>query len=47
VLGQSTTKMAEHYSKNAQRKHLVDAGIGSIEEHDRNENWKTEWKTGD
>ena len=47
VLGQATTKMAEHYSKTAKRKHLVDAAIDLVEEHDRNENRKTEWKTGD
>jgi integrase len=47
VLGQATTKMAEHYSKTAKRKHLVDAAIDLVEEHDRNENRKTEWKTSD
>jgi integrase len=47
VLGQATTKMAEHYSKTAKRKHLVDAAIDLVEEHDRNENRKTGWKTGD
>jgi integrase len=47
VLGQATTKMAEHYSKTAKRKHLVDAAIDLVEERDRNEKRKTEWKTGD
>jgi integrase len=47
VLGQATTKMADHYSKTAKRKRLVDAGIDLVEERDRNENRKTEWKTGD
>jgi integrase len=46
VLGQATTKMAEHYSKTAKRKHLVDVAIDLVEERDRNENRKTEWKTG-
>jgi integrase len=47
VLGQATTKMAEHYSKTANRKHLVEAAIDLVEERDRNEKRKTEWKTGD
>jgi len=47
VLGQATTKMAEHYSKTAKRKHLVDAAIDLVEERDRNENRKTGWKTAD
>jgi hypothetical protein len=34
-------------SKTAKRKHLVDTAIDLIEERDRNENRKTEWKTGD
>jgi integrase len=41
VLGQATTAMAEHYSKNAKRKHLVGAAIDRIEERDRNEERKT------
>jgi integrase len=47
VLGQATTKMAEHYSKSANRRHLADAAIDRVEERDRNEERKTEWKTGD
>jgi integrase len=45
VLGQESTKMAEHYSKTANRHHLAGAGIERIEEHDRNRNRKTNWKT--
>jgi integrase len=35
VLGQQSTKMAEHYSRNANRKHLADAAIGRMEDQDR------------
>jgi len=45
VLGQESTKMAEHYSKTAKRHHLAGAGIERIEEHDRNRNRKTDRKT--
>ncbi len=46
VLGQESTKMAEHYSKTAKRHHLAGAGIERIEERDRNRDRKTERKTG-
>jgi integrase len=46
VLGQESTKMAELYSKTANRHHLAGAGIERIEEHDRNRNRKTDRKTG-
>jgi integrase len=35
VLGQESTKMAEHYSRTANRKRLADDAIGRIEEQDR------------
>jgi K+-sensing histidine kinase KdpD len=43
VLGQATSKMAEHHSKTTEHKHIVDAAIGLVEEHDRNETGR---KTG-
>lgn len=45
VLGQESTKMAEHYSKTARRHRLAGAAIERIEEHDRNRIRKTERKT--
>jgi len=45
VLGQESTKMAEHYSKTAHRHHLAGAGIERMEERDRNRNRKTGRKT--
>lgn len=44
VLGQKTTKMAEHYSRTARRHHLATAAIERIEEHDLNKVGKHDGK---
>lgn len=42
VLGQATTRMAEHYSRTANRRSLTGAAIEKLERRDRLENFSTE-----